>query len=517
MRTESSGKQKRTAAGRTAAAVIAAVLLALPVTATVAAAQEQAADDGTTAGAQKQTISLLYKYDSTDTAVVRSVNMAEGTVTLCQHELGRYYTLRVDNTSMIYDRYGRPISASLLEPGDVADVTFLHQSKHLNSLVVSNAVWVRENVKTYRIDTDRELLSFDGQNYHLPATALLLNRENGVGERIIAEELLEGDVLTVYGIDKEIYSVVVTSGHGYLRLTSTEVGDRDIEGAWVNLGNKVIQRVNARTLIAAPEGDYTLQIIGQGANDSRPVRIERGKETVIDTSTIRMETPDVTEVTFIVEPEDVQAELKVDGDPVAIGLPVYLTQGVHQFKVRAEGYLTITQHLKVGEKKAKVELTLEKDPDAAAAASTAAAADTAGTADTAYTAATAGTSDWWNSSSGYAGTGATEGAAGMGDTSNAGASSGATVTTVTTVDVSGNETTRTTLTGYEVRVESPTGVEFYLDGSYMGITPTSFVKVSGQHTVTLSRDGYETKSYNIFIDDAQSNKTYAFPELVKSE
>lgn len=208
-------------------------------------------------------ISLVNKYDSMDTAVVRSVNTGEGTITLCQHELGRYYTLHTDNTSMIYDRYERPISAALLTPGEVVDVTFLHQSKHLNSLVTSEPSWTRENVRDYSIDAEAEIMNIDGQNYHLPKTALLLAQSVYGTSRIIAEEILPGDVLTVRGIEKEIYCVTVTGGHGYLRLSSTDVQGEDISGAWLNLDNKVIQRVNERTLVTAPEGEYTLQIIGR--------------------------------------------------------------------------------------------------------------------------------------------------------------------------------------------------------------------------------------------------------------
>ncbi len=486
----------------------------------------------------QEIVSLLHKYDSTDTAVVRSVDPEERTVTLCQHELGRYYTLHYDNTSMIYDKHRRPVSATLLQPGEVVDATFLHQSKHLNSLVGSGAVWEREDLRVYQIDTEREMISFDGQNYHLPPTALLLNRENGIGERILAEEILDGDVLCVSGIDKEIYSVVVTSGHGYLRLTSTQVGDADIYGAWINLDNRVIQRVNSRTLLAAPEGTYNMQIIGQGANDSRVVTIERGRETVIDSSTIRMETPDTTEITIEVLPEEAEAVIKADGKEIPRGMPAFLTQGVHTIEVSAEGYLPMTKRIKVGERPSRLEFTLDEDTTAAdQGAST--GATNAGTAGTTDIAATAGTSDWWNSSTGYTGTGAasasatastagstasstassaataasTGSSASTAATSQSGSGTGASRTSVTVVDPSGNETIHTTIPGYEVRVESPEGVEFYMDGNYMGITPTSFVKVSGRHTVTLSRKGYATKSYNIYIDDADSNKTYAFPAL----
>ena len=503
----------------------AALTVMLPAMSCRAFAAETASVGAAVGGVEAEpVISLLYKYDSTDRAVVRSVSPAQGTVTLCQHDLGRYYTLGADNTSMVYDRHGRPISTSLLKPGDVVDATFLHQSKHLNSLVVSEAAWVKEEVRNYRIVPEQELISIDGQNFHLPNTALLLSEENGTTRRIIAEELLEGDVLKVSGVEKEIYSIVVTGGHGYLRLTGTEVSGTDIEGAWLNLDNRVIQRVNDKLLVAAPEGDYTLQIIGQGANDERQITIERGKETVIDTTTIKLESPEETEVTFLVEPEEAEPTLEVDGEPVKIGLPTCLTVGVHRLRLKADGYLTQTQYLNVGGKKhATVTLELEKDPDYSAdAATTASTANTSNSADTADTADTANTANTASTGASGATTGATLLVDASGNTISVtgatdAANAAAGTSTVTIIDVSGNETQRTTMPGYEIRVEAPSNTEFYLDDNYMGIVPCTFVKTTGQHTVTLRREGYETRSYNIFIDNAQSDKNYIFPELTRVE
>ena len=44
-------------------------------------------------------------------------------------------------------------------------------------------------------------------------------------------------------------------------------------------------------LMTAPEGEYTMYIIGNGANYSAPVSIARGRETVADTSRIAIEPP----------------------------------------------------------------------------------------------------------------------------------------------------------------------------------------------------------------------------------
>ncbi len=70
------------------------------------------------------------------------------------------------------------------------------------------------------------------------------------------------------------------------------------------------------------------------------------------------------------------------------------------------------------------------------------------------------------------------------------------------------------ITGYRVTFDAPIGAEAYLDGNYVGMMPVSFVKVSGQHMVTLQKAGYETKSYTIHIDKEKTNVTYSFPELV---
>ena len=45
-------------------------------------------------------------YDSADTAVLVDIDGKEGTVTLLNLELGRNYTLSMDGTTRLYDKYG---------------------------------------------------------------------------------------------------------------------------------------------------------------------------------------------------------------------------------------------------------------------------------------------------------------------------------------------------------------------------------------------------------------------------
>lgn len=50
---------------------------------------------------------------------------------------------------------------------------------------------------------------------------------------------------------------------------------------------------------------------------------------------------------------------------------------------------------------------------------------------------------------------------------------------------------------YKVYIDAPDGVEAYLDGSYVGVTPVSFNKVPGSYVVTLRKSGYQPRSYTL--------------------
>ena len=70
---------------------------------------------------------------------------------------------------------------------------------------------------------------------------------------------------------------------------------------------------------------------------------------------------------------------------------------------------------------------------------------------------------------------------------------------------------------YKVYIDAPDGVEAYLDGSYVGVTPVSFNKVPGSYVVTLRKSGYQPRSYTLQIDDEKKDVNYSFTDLVKLE
>ena len=437
----------------------------------------------------KISVSLIGKYDSADTAAIRDIDTTKKIIRLRNHQTGKTYTLTYDNTSMMYDARGTVLSASLLEVGEIVDVTFLKSSKHITTLNVSSDAWVIENTRNHDLVRGDGTARIQGDIYKIDTRTLVMAE----GNPALAEDVLATDRITVSGIGRDIYSVVVTGGHGYVSLSSDTVEDHSLVGAWLELDNEVIHKISPNMMLSAPEGDYNLQILGNGANFQTEVNISRNQETVVDTSSVSITKPKESLVTFEVIPED--AEVFVDGQRALTGVPQTINYGYHSLKVLADGYITQDKYLKVGTAKAVIQIELEKENDAATEASSEEDLNggTAASSASTYASYPVGTIDFGASSS---------------------ASSAATVSANSTEE---NEKLNQEIKGYKIYFDNPYDAEVYFDGAYVGVIPTSVNKISGNHEVILKKDGYETKSYRINVDKEQDNKSYSFPDLVKIE
>lgn len=445
--------------------------------------------------AEKVNISLVGKYDSADTAAIRAIDLDARTIRFRNHSTGRTYTLSYDNTSMMYDKYGGPLSPALLNVGEVVDVTFLKSTKKITTLGMNDQVWTVENTRDHQLVRGDGTAKIKKDVYKLDVRTLVMAE----GELALAEDVLSTDTITARGIGKEVYSVIVTGGHGYVSLSSDTVEDRSLVGAWIELDNEVIHKISPGMLLSAPEGDYKLQILGNGANFQQNVSIARNQETVVDTGKVTISRPKEGLVTFEIKPEE--AEVFVDGKKTLTGTPVTIEYGYHNLKVTADGYETQTKYLKVGTPKSVIQIELEKEESSSDATSS------ASTSDDASKYKSRSKSD---SSSG-----------GRSKNSSANKSSSA-ASSASSKDVSGNDSDKKKkkkdgdlIEGYKVYVDEPYDAELYLDGNYIGIIPTSFNKVCGNHEIILKREGYKTKSYRVNIDSEEVNDTYKFPELVK--
>lgn len=288
-------------------------------------------------------------YDSADTAVLVQKNRDDSTVTLLNLDLGRQYTLTVEGTTTLYDKYGEAVSLEQIEEGDVVDVTFLKSKKRLNSMQLSDKAWEYEEVNRYEIDTVRHNIAIGKDTYKISEDTLFLSQ----GRQIEPMDLNATDTITVKGLDNRALSISVEKGHGYLRLAN----DEHFIGGWIEIGQSQIQQITEDMLMTVPEGIYQVVISNGASGGTKDVIINRNEETTLDIGDLQVAEAKFGTVIFSLSPSS--TTLYIDGTQVDTSGPVSLEYGMHQVIAKADGYKSITSYMRVGQESAGIDITLE--------------------------------------------------------------------------------------------------------------------------------------------------------------
>ncbi len=402
-------------------------------------------------------------YDSADTAIVVNRNEEEKTITFLNTQIGKNYTLKYDGATEIKDKYKQGISMSQIPLGEIADITFVKFSKRLNSIQVSANAWSYSDIQKFEFGRNNKTIKIGDEEFKLYDKVPIMS--NNVQEELM--DLNASDTLTVKGIDHTVYSITVDKGHGYLRLAN----DQYFIGGWIEVGQKVIQPITENMLLVVPEGTYQVLLTNTRIEGKKQVTIERDGELELDVGDIKPEEIKYGKIVFSINPST--ASLYVDGELQDQTNVVTLEYGIHQMIVKADGYKTITQYIKVGQEKATINVELEA------------------------------MSNSKNSSDEKTNTGA--------DTNDAPLIDANTQSSNNTVTQSASAAALN-----KVYIDSPEGAEVYLDSNYIGVAPTSFTKSAGTHIISLRKTGYQTKSYTLQLDSTAKDITYSFAELVPS-
>lgn len=288
-------------------------------------------------------------YDSADTPVVVDIDEEKNTITFLNLDIGRRYTLSMDGTTKLYDKYGDSISLKQLKKGDIVDVNFLKSKKHLTSLKLSEKAWSYSSVERYELNHVRDEVTIAENVYHLSENALYLSE----GRIIDKSELNAVDVLTFQGIGNTILSVSVEKGHGYLRL----LNDENFVGGWIEIGQKQIQRITDDMLLTVAEGSYQVNISHNGGGGVKSVIINRNEETTLDIGDLVVAEAKKGMVLFSITPAG--ADLYIDGSEVDPSKPITLEYGIHQIIAKADGYKSLTQYIRVGQESAGLDVVLD--------------------------------------------------------------------------------------------------------------------------------------------------------------
>lgn len=290
---------------------------------------------------------------SSDILIVSDINSANETIRVYNYSTGVQYQYYYGLTTGFFDKYGNHMSVSDIHQGDVVDISGADSDGKAKRIQKSDKVWTNDTVTNFSVDKDKSMFKIGGSSYRLGERTMIFSGSDVID----TDSLTAQDKLAVVGIDKDIVSISVTTGHGTLQLSNTSL----FEGSFLQLGDRIFAEITKDMSLDVPEGSYTLAVANNGWGDSTDIEIKRGEITKVNLNDLKGEGPKKSSILFEV---DVQStKIYVDDSEIDYTSPVEITYGKHTLKVTADGYDTWTRTLYVNSKEATIQITINDNTD----------------------------------------------------------------------------------------------------------------------------------------------------------
>lgn len=297
-----------------------------------------------TAGTETETVGetprQLYLVSQADTE--------QGLLLLLNLDTGRYEQYAYTDGTFFLDKYGNHTSGADFSPGRAVNITLRDGSLILDTVQISGEAWEYDDVTRFSVDEEQNMITLGDTRYSYDDDLMVYLGD----EEYSLSGLSEQDTLRVCGVDRKVLSVVVTTGHGFIRLVNTQ----DLEGGWVSLNHKRYYKITEDMELEVPEGTYEVTVAGNGYGGSVEVTVDRGAVSAVNVDEIKGEGPKYCTMTFELGVE--QAKLYVDGSEVDVSEPLQLQYGIHRLQVEAEGYDSWSKRLFVNSPEATLEIAL---------------------------------------------------------------------------------------------------------------------------------------------------------------
>ena len=290
---------------------------------------------------------------NSDILIVSDINSANETIRVYNYSTGVQYQYYYGLTTGFFDKYGNHMSVSDIHQGDVVDISGADSDGKAKRIQKSDKVWTNDTVTNFSVDKDKSVLEIGSSSYRLGERTMIFSGS----EVIDTDSITAQDKLSVVGIDKDIVSISVTTGHGTLQLSNTSL----FEGSFLQLGDRIFAEITKDMSLDVPEGSYTLAVANNGWGGSTDIEIKRGETTKVNLNDLKGEGPKKSSILFEVDVQS--AKIYVDGSEIDYTSPVEITYGKHTLKVTADGYDTWTRTLYVNSKEATIQITINDNKD----------------------------------------------------------------------------------------------------------------------------------------------------------
>ena len=397
---------------------------------------------------------VTYEKGADLTGVVKDIDEASGLITFYNPIFESEESFLYDSGTEILSKYDSQMSMEEVERGEVYDLYVNDVGSGLDKMKATSDIVEEEDVEV-SVDADTKLMTIDDVSYSYSDFVVSLSGD----KQISPMEITTMDRVTLRGVKGKVYSVVVTKGHGYIQ----PEGYQDFVGGTITIDGEAILPVSDGMLITVPEGVQTITMQNGFLSSKVDAEVGRDEVTVVDMAEYMTTKPNTAAVTFHIYPEG--AELYINGTMVDYSSPVPLYYGVHTVQVVLEGYNNYLGTITIQDPEPVIRIDLAEETASVEES------DTSTTDDSLSTSVTDDDGTIQNPSS---------------------------------VDYD---------VDHKVTVSAPDGVSVYINGTYKGVAPCSFTKMIGSVTLTLQREGYQTKSYSLDIVDDDEDVTLSFPDL----
>ena len=398
--------------------------------------------------------SITYEKGADFTGVVKSVDLAQKRIRFYNVLMEEDEEYEYSGGTEIYSKNDRDMSISEVQPGEVYDIYQSSQGAKVVKMKQAENITQQEEVRV-SVNQDEKRLTVADVTYAYTDNLVVLSE----GKEIQPMEITPSDEVTFRGVKGRAYSIVVTKGHGYIEPTKYT----DFLGGQMIVQGEAILPVQENMLLTVPEGTQTISMVNGDLTGEASVLVKRGQVTKINMKQYQSQMPDTGRVKFEIEPEG--AELYINGTLTDYSKRVPLKYGSHSIRVVLEGYNEYSGVMTVKDAGPTCRINLSEEKAEVVS-------DDDSTSDSSVSE----------------------------DSSDS--------------DETGTSAVKTD-SEHKITISTPAGAAVYLNGTYKGEAPCSFTKVLGSVTVTLTKEGYTTKSYTIEISDDSKDVSWSFPDLEK--
>ena len=118
----------------------------------------------------------------------------------------------------------------------------------LTNVQVASDGFSYDDLHNFTLDMEKQIVSVGGSTYFFDDKVAAFHGSS----KISLSEISAQDTICLRGIDRQIYTIQVQSGHGTVVLENTDV----FQGGYVTIGNQLSMKIVPQMRIEVAEGTY---------------------------------------------------------------------------------------------------------------------------------------------------------------------------------------------------------------------------------------------------------------------